>query len=85
MLRFLLFLLSLIAATSAQFNWGPYTPYTAVTQLPQGSLDGWVYNGKGGLGRFVRHSEHRDNRGYYPNGKFNFVPPAYYQQLFYGK
>ncbi|KAF8372288.1 hypothetical protein PRIPAC_78717 [Pristionchus pacificus] len=36
-------------------------------QLP-GTYSGAVSNGRGGLGRYLRHLEHRDQQGYYPYG-----------------
>ncbi|GMR62172.1 hypothetical protein PMAYCL1PPCAC_32367, partial [Pristionchus mayeri] len=84
MLAFFLILFSLLATSSAQFNWG-VQPYVPVTRLPQGSMDGWVFNGRGGLGRYQRHSERRDSMGYYnDNGRFNYNAPLVFQPL-YGK
>ncbi|KAF8376599.1 hypothetical protein PRIPAC_83028 [Pristionchus pacificus] len=44
-------------------------------QLMPGSTNSYIANGKGGLGRYIRHMEGRDGMSYYPNGNaFGYSP-----------
>ncbi|GMR45802.1 hypothetical protein PMAYCL1PPCAC_15997 [Pristionchus mayeri] len=54
-------------------------------QLMPGSYNGMLVNGKGGLGRYIRHLEHHDQQSYYQNG-YEFAQSAFspFQFGFFG-
>ncbi|KAF8371281.1 hypothetical protein PRIPAC_77710 [Pristionchus pacificus] len=73
-MRVLAVLLLIVAAVTAQM-------------LP-GSTNGIIANGKGGLGRYIRHLEGRDRSSYYNNGNefgyYGFAPNSYNNFGFFG-
>lgn len=94
-MRVLLVLLLIVVVASAQMLPGSTNgqlsrfptmrPSAALKQLYSGhrqrSIPGIIANGKGGLGRYIRHLEGRDRSSYYNNGNefgyYGYAPNSY--------
>ncbi|KAF8370914.1 hypothetical protein PRIPAC_77343 [Pristionchus pacificus] len=60
----------------------------AAQHIMPGSYSGAISNGRGGLGRYIRHLEHHDATSYYGNGNNGFgsygIAPNYGTFGFFG-